>query len=185
MMPRCGRSWRSANHLAPEHDVNAICPMNHSSILFVCNDNLCRSPTADVVLRQKLADEGLEPWVDVESAGTHDFAVAESADIRAQKHATRRGYDMSALRARLLLLSDFERFAMIVAMDDATMQTLQLRCPPKHRPKLRYFTAFLGAPAGEDVPDPFYGRERDFEQVLDQIEAGCDAILATLQQTED
>ena len=159
--------------------------MNHASILFVCNDNLCRSPTADVVLRQKLEDQGLEPWVDVDSAGTHDFAVAEPADIRAQKHATRRGYDMSAVRARLLLLIDFDRFALIVAMDDATMQTLQLRCPPRHRNKLRYFTAFVGAPAGEDVPDPFYGREPDFERVLDQIEAGCDAILATLQPAAD
>ncbi len=156
--------------------------MNHSSVLFVCNDNLCRSPTANAVLGQKLVDAGLEPWVDVDSAGTHDFAVAEPADIRAQKHATRRGYDMSALRARLLLLSDFERFALIVAMDDASMQTLQLRCPPKHRHKLRYFTAFLGAPAGEDVPDPFYGDEWDFERVLDQIEAGCDALMVTLQQ---
>jgi len=132
--------------------------MNHQSILFVCNDNLCRSPTADAVLRQKLAD------------------------IRAQKHATRRGYDMTALRARLLLLGDFKRFELIAAMDESTMQTLQLRCPPQHRDKLRYFTAFLGAPAGEDVPDPFYGREQDFERVLDQIEAGCDAILTRLQK---
>ena len=156
--------------------------MNHSSVLFVCNDNLCRSPTANAVLGQKLVDAGLEPWVDVDSAGTHDFAVAEPADIRAQKHATRRGYDLSAFRARLLLAEDFERFDLILVMDDSNMQTLQMRCPPQCRGKLHYFTEFLDAQESLDIADPFYGDERDFEQVLDQIEDGCDGVLQKARQ---
>ncbi len=156
--------------------------MKHYSILFVCNDNLCRSPTAEGVLRQKLIDEHLQERVRVDSAGTHDFNVGEPADIRAQKHATRRGYDLSAFRARLLLAEDFERFDLILVMDDSNMQTLQMRCPPQCRGKLHYFTEFLDAQESLDIADPFYGDERDFEQVLDQIEDGCDGVLQKARQ---
>jgi protein-tyrosine phosphatase len=157
--------------------------MKHYSILFVCNDNLCRSPTAEGVMRQKLIDQDLQDRVKVESAGTHDFNVEEPADIRAQKHATRRGYDLSGFRARLLLAQDFERFDLILAMDDSNMQTLQMRCPPDCRDKLHYFTEFLDAQESLDIADPFYGNEQDFEQVLDQIEDGCIGLLKKVQQT--
>jgi protein-tyrosine phosphatase len=159
--------------------------MKHYSILFVCNDNLCRSPTAEVVLRQKLTDQGLHDRVKVESAGTHDYNVEEQADIRSQKHATRRGYDLSGFRARLLLLEDFERFDLILAMDASNMQVLQMRCPPSHKSRLQYFSAYLVTPRHQSVPDPFYGDERDFELVLDQIEEGCDAILKMAKQAID
>ena len=156
--------------------------MKHFSVLFVCNDNLCRSPTAQAVLRQKLAEQGLQDRVKVESAATHDYNVEEQADIRSQKHATRRGYDLSAFRARLLLLEDFERFDLILAMDASNMQVLQMRCPPTHKSRLQYFSDYLPAPRHQSVPDPFYGDERDFEEVLDQIEDGCDAILKRVRE---
>lgn len=157
--------------------------MKHYSILFVCNDNLCRSPTAQAVLQHKLGEQGLQERVKVESAATHDYNVEEQADIRSQKHATRRGYDLSDFRARLLRLEDFERFDLILAMDASNMQVLQMRCPPTHKSRLQYFSVYLGAHRHQSVPDPFYGDERDFEEVLDQIEEGCDAILKTVRQT--
>ena len=88
----------------------------------------------------------------------------------------------SAFRARLLLAEDFERFELILAMDDSTMQTLQMRCPPPCRDKLHYFTEFLATQDSLDILDPFYGDEWDFEQVLDQIEAGCDGLLQKMRQ---
>lgn len=156
--------------------------MKNYSILFVCSDNLCRSPTADGVMRQKIIDQRLEDLVEVDSAGTHDYNVEEPADIRSQKHATRRGYDLSSLRARLVLSDDFERFDLILAMDDSNMQTLQMRCPPEYRYKLHYFTEFLSVQESQDVSDPYYGDEQDFEHVLDQIEDGCDEILNNVRQ---
>ncbi len=156
--------------------------MKKYSILFVCADNHCRSPMAAGVMCERIADLGLQDLVEVDSAGTHDYNVEEPTDIRAQKHATRRGYDLSALRARLVQLDDFERFDLILAMDDSNFQTLQMRCPPEHRGKLQSFREFLGAQETQDVLDPYYGDTMDFEHVLDQIEDGCDRIAAMVSQ---
>ena len=143
-------------------------------MLFVCTGNICRSPTAEGVLRHLAAREGIP--LHVESAGTHDYHVGEAPDARAQHHAKRRGYDLSGQRARHVSRRDFEEFDLIVAMDRGHLRLLERACPPEHRQKLRLFLA------GGDVPDPYYGGPEGFEHVLDLVEARCRSLLQELAE---
>jgi protein-tyrosine phosphatase len=138
-------------------------------ILFVCTGNICRSPTAEGVLRHLAQEVGID--VHVESAGTGDWHVGQPPDERAQHHARGRGYDLSAQRARQVSRRDFEDFDLIVAMDRGHLEILQQQCPPRHRAKLRMLVK------GRDVPDPYYGGAESFERVLDMVEAGCLGLL--------
>jgi protein-tyrosine phosphatase len=157
--------------------------MNKYCVLFVCADNLCRSPTAAAVMRHKVIDLGWEDRVAVDSAGTHDFNVGEPVDIRVQKHAQRRGYELAGLKARLLQPDDFERFDLILAMDEVNMLFLKELCPPGLQDRVHYFTEFCSTQDSLDVPDPFFGKTQDFEHVLDMVEDGCEGLIAHLQKT--
>lgn len=148
-------------------------------VLMVCMGNICRSPTAEAVLRAKLERAGLADDVEVDSAGTHaDWHKGEAPDKRSQQHARRRGYDLSALRARKVEAGDFERFDLILAMDDDNLGELESRCPPALRPKLRRLIDGDGLNAV--VPDPYYGDAAAFEDVLDRVEAACDVWVEKL-----
>jgi len=143
------------------------------AILFVCSGNICRSPTAEAVLRHLAAQEGIE--LDVASAGIGDWHVGAAPDDRAQQHAKSRGYDMSALRARQVKERDFEEFDLILAMDRGHLRALQRMAPAEERHKVRLFVA------GRDVPDPYYGGPEGFEHVLDLVEAACRDLLRELK----
>lgn len=151
------------------------------SVLLVCTGNICRSPTADGVLRQLVREAGLEALVRVDSAGTHGYHVGEAPDPRAQEHARQRGYDLSALRARQVEQGDFERFDLILAMDRGHLMLLRRLAPPDQRHKLRLFMEFARSWDLAEVPDPYYGGDAGFEQVLDMIEAGSRGVLAELR----
>lgn len=155
--------------------------MKHCSILVVCTDNLCRSPIAEEVIRQKARQQGLGEKVFVASAATHDLNVGEPADIRAQKHAMRREYDLSRFRARLLEADDFEHFDLLLTVDESTLLMLRMRCPPSCHHKLQHLMQYASRSEALDVPDPFYGKSNDFEAVLDAIEDASDGLLAHLQ----
>jgi protein-tyrosine phosphatase len=144
-------------------------------VLFVCTGNICRSPTAEGVLRH-LAKQ-MNVAVHVESAGTHDYHVGNPPDERAQRHAKGRGYDLSAQRARQVRRRDFEEFDLVVAMDRGHLEILQENCPPHHQRKLRMLVS------GHDVPDPYYGGAEGFEQVLDMVEAACLGLLSEVKAT--
>lgn len=144
------------------------------SILFVCTGNICRSPTAEAVLRRLAEEAAIE--LHIESAGIGDWHVGNAPDERAQRHAKRRGYDLSALRARQVAGQDFEKFDLILAMDRGHLRALERLAPPEHRAKLRLF-----APE-RDVPDPYYGGAQEFERVLDLVEAACRELLAELKR---
>jgi len=159
--------------------------MSRYSILLVCTDNLCRSPTAEEVLRQKTIHYGLTDQVIVASAATHDFNTGEPVDYHAQKHAMRRGYDLSGLRARLFEPDDFERFDLILVMEESNLLTLRMSCPARYQARLHYFTEYCSDQVSQDVPDPFYGQPDDFEHVIDIIEDGCEGLLAQLQEKID
>jgi protein-tyrosine phosphatase len=150
--------------------------MGQYAILMVCTGNICRSPTAEGVLRHRLRQAGLEAQVRIDSAGTHDYHVGSPPDERSSHHASLRGYDLSDLRARQVHRLDFERFDLILAMDDGHLELLLEECPPQHRHKLRRLMEF--APGlGDEVADPYYGGKQGFETVLDQIEAACQGLL--------
>ena len=156
-------------------------------VLMVCMGNICRSPTAEAVLRSKLQQAGLADAVQVDSAGTHAYHVGHAPDKRSQRHAAIRGYELSALRARQVSPQDFRRFDLLLAMDWDNLALLEDRCPPDRmmRVKLKRLTEFLPADStfaeAQVVPDPYYGGEESFESVLDLVEAACDGLVDHLR----
>ena len=151
--------------------------MKKYCVLFVCTGNICRSPTADGVLRKMVADQGLADVVEVDSAGTHDYHVGEPPDGRSTEHALLRGYDLSKLRARQVQADDFERFDAILALDDGHLRILQRLCPPQYKSKLHRFTEFCTRHKTHEVPDPYYGGAQGFEHVQDLVEDGCTGLI--------
>lgn len=145
-------------------------------VLFVCLGNICRSPTAEAVFRHKLEVAGLTAQVSVDSAGTGDWHVGRPADPRTRLAAQARGYDMSALRGRQVEVNDFQRFDLILAMDAANLGDLQRLQPAGGGAQLDLFLRRYQLEVDE-VPDPYYGGEAGFEQVLDLIERASDALL--------
>jgi protein-tyrosine phosphatase len=152
-------------------------------VLMVCSGNICRSPTAEGVLRAKLQRAGLADRVAVDSAGTQGLHAKEPPDPRAQAHASRRGYNLSKLRARKVAPEDFLRFHRIYAMDGGHLQWLQDKAPPDARARVAMLMAHATQRvAGDEVPDPYYGSDRDFERVLDLVEDACDGLVKDLQR---
>lgn len=151
-------------------------------VLFVCLGNICRSPTAEVVLRTVAAREAPELELEVDSAGTAAYHVGEPPDPRTREAAARRGYDLTAPRARIVEPADFERFDLILAMDREILRVLRRRAPKTAHQRLRLFLEFAPEAGPEDVPDPYYGGPNGFEEVLDLVEAATRALLAHLRQ---
>jgi len=149
-------------------------------VLMVCMGNICRSPTAEGVLRHKLREAGVAALVVVDSAGTHGYHTGEPPDERAVRHARQRGYDLSALRARQITAADFERFDLLLAMDWDNLAELKELCPVEHRGKLRRLTEYAQRFDNPVVPDPYYGSAAAFEQVLDLVEDACAGLIAEL-----
>ncbi len=158
--------------------------MSHADlkILFVCMGNICRSPTAEGVFRKKLIDRGLLHKVQIDSAGTHNYHPQSPPDARSQAHALKRGYDLSDLRARAVRDRDFEEFDLLLTMDWDNRALLEERCPAEHQHKVRGFAEFLHTTQASVIPDPYYGGEQGFEQVLDLIEEASDGLLQFVAQ---
>lgn len=144
-------------------------------VLFVCMGNICRSPTAEAVLRHAVAERGLDGAVEVDSAGTTRYHVGEPPDRRMRAAAERRGLRLEG-SARQVTADDFGRFDLVVAMDRDNLADLEALAGGKPG-NLRLFSDFL--PDGEpvDVPDPYYGGADGFDRVLDLVERGCPGIL--------
>jgi len=153
------------------------------SVLFVCLGNICRSPTADAVLGRKAGMLGLQSRLLVDSAGTGGWHVGQPPDPRAQHHAARRGYDLSPLRARQVAVEDFHRFDFILAMDRNNLAELERMRPRGHAGELDLFLRYGADSRGLEVPDPYYGGEQGFEEVLDLIEQAADGLLAHIRRT--
>lgn len=151
--------------------------MTSYAVLFVCMGNICRSPTAHGVFREKVTKLGLTERIAVDSAGTHNYHPGSPPDKRSQEHAALRGYDLSDLRARQLLASDFSDFDLVLVMDWDNLSLVQERCPPEHQRKVRRLTEFCLVHESPVVPDPYYGGAGGFEHVLDLVEDACEGLL--------
>jgi len=154
-------------------------------VLMVCMGNICRSPTAEAVLRSKLRAAGLQRAVAVDSAGTIDQHRGEPPDPRAIRHAARRGYDLSALRARCVEPADYLRFQWMLAMDDDNLRALRRLQPPDTAPRLALLLECAPQLGRIEVPDPYYGGPAGFERVLDLVEAACDGLVTRLTREMD
>lgn len=149
-------------------------------ILMVCTGNICRSPTAEAVLRHRLLRHGLADRVELDSAGTQAYHIGKSPDERSIAHAAHRGYDLSTLQARKVTDGDFETFDLILAMDNDNVRDLMERCPEELQGRIHRFMDFAPEGLPQTVPDPYYGGAAGFERVLDLIEVTCDALIARL-----
>lgn len=153
------------------------------SVLFVCTGNICRSPSGEGVLRDRIEKEGLSGQVNVDSAGTHGYHIGERPDHRAIVTAGKRGVSLDSLRARKVNKDDFEAFDLILAMDRGHYDILFSMAPPDKKERIRLFTDFCNEYTHLDaVPDPYYGGVQDFEYMLDIID---DAMPVLLQQIKE
>ncbi|MFN0164408.1 MAG: low molecular weight protein-tyrosine-phosphatase [Burkholderiales bacterium] len=152
-------------------------------VLFVCMGNICRSPTAEGVMRRMVAERGLSDRIEVASAGTSGHHIGGAPDARAQAHAAKRGYDLSRQRGRRLRTHDFTAFDMILAMDRDNLDDMVARCPPAAQDRLGLLMHHARRHAVEVVPDPYYGGPNGFELVLDYIEDACAGLLEDLLAT--
>jgi len=146
-------------------------------VLFVCLGNICRSPTAEAVLRHVAQQSAPEiDWL-VDSAGTHAYHVGASPDPRSIAAARRRGIDMSHLRARVVERADFQRFDLVLAMDEVNLAHLKAMRPHDARAELALFMDYAPHLGRRDVPDPYYGGHKGFEEVLDLVEAVVEGLI--------
>ena len=148
-------------------------------ILMVCLGNICRSPTAEVVFKEKAQLEKLEGYIEVDSAGTGSWHIGHAPDKRATLAASHRNYDMSALRARQVTPQDMKDFDYIFAMDKQNLHDLLAMSAPQHQHKISLFLEHGNSEQGE-VPDPYYSGEDGFELVLDLIEDASVNLLESL-----
>lgn len=151
--------------------------MKKIKVLFVCMGNICRSPTAHGVFEHLVQSHGLSDRIEVDSAGTHSYHVGNPPDGRSQAVAKARGFDLSGQRARRVNVADFEEFDYILAMDHANLEDLHSIATPVQRERIHLLMRFAERWGVEEVPDPYYGGSRGFEQVLDMVEDAAAGLL--------
>lgn len=151
-------------------------------ILFVCLGNICRSPSAEGVMKHLVKEAGLEKEFEIDSAGILSYHQGELPDSRMRAHAARRGYDL-VHRSRPVCTDDFEHFDLIIGMDDRNIDDLKDRAPSVAAcEKIHRMTEFCTRMVADHVPDPYYGGAEGFEYVLDVLEDACAGLLTFLTQ---
>lgn len=150
-------------------------------VLFVCMGNICRSPTAEGVLRQFIRQNNLGDKVEVDSAGTHGYHVGEAPDSRTQRAAAVRGYNLSQLRARKVARQDLDYFDLILAMDKNNLDNLQRLASPEQQEKIKLFMDFSKNFDDNEVPDPYYGLGHGFDLVLDMVEDAAQGLIEDIK----
>lgn len=155
------------------------------NILFVCLGNICRSPSAEAVMNAIIKREGLEDEIKVDSAGILAWHAGEPSDSRMKAHAADRGYELTSISRQINPKKDFEKFDAIIAMDYENMRDLRSLDPEnKYNDKLYMMTGFCKSIPADSVPDPYYGGDSGFENVLDILEDACEGLLERIKTTK-
>lgn len=162
-------------------------------VSFVCSGNICRSPTAEVVMRALADERGLSDLVEIDSAGTGEWHVGDDMDERSRETLEEAGYTPPRHRAKQFVPTDFADRDVVIALDTGHHNVLwwlaaETPDPAAARAKivlLRAFDAKLGADEDPDVPDPYYGGSGGFTEVLDQVERSCAALLSAIEHAVD
>jgi len=152
--------------------------MDKTKILFVCLGNICRSPSAEGIMKKMVKDRGLENRFYIDSAGIDDYHEGELPDERMRAHAARRGYNLES-RSRPVKYNDFFDFDLIIGMDDRNIANLKRLAPDdKSVEKIHRMTEYCTCHNFDHVPDPYYGGADGFELVLDLLEDACEGLIA-------
>lgn len=146
-------------------------------VLLVCMGNICRSPTAEVVLRTIIKNNNLGSKVEVDSAGTHGYHVGEAPDSRTQRAAAARGYNLTQLRARKVARQDLDYFDLILAMDKSNLDNLWRMATPEQKERIKLFMDYSKNFDDDEVPDPYYGLGHGFDLVLDMVEDAARGLV--------
>ena len=154
--------------------------MSTHRILFICLGNICRSPTAEGILRKLVRERELEHRFEIDSAGTGDWHIGCPPDPRAQQASLQRGIDISSLRARQVSAADLTRFDSVIAMDLNNLQQLKNLAPVSHHYKIRLLLDYTDTAGRREVPDPYYGGNHGFDRMIDLLEDACDKLLSSL-----
>lgn len=151
-------------------------------ILFVCLGNICRSPAAEGIMNKILIDKNLTDEYQCDSAGTTGYHAGERADARMIAHAKKRNYDLTSRSRQFDPACDFAKFDYIITMDEHNYQNVYNSTQDKkYRSKIHSMVSFCSRHKVNKVPDPYYGGEKGFEQVLDILEDACHGLLKHIQ----
>jgi protein-tyrosine phosphatase len=151
-------------------------------VLLVCMGNICRSPTAEGVLRKYIKNNMLGDKVEVDSAGTHGYHVGEAPDSRTQRAAAVRGYNLSQLRARKVARQDLDYFDLILAMDKSNLDNLRRMATPEQQERIKLFMDYSRNFDDDEVPDPYYGLGHGFDLVLDMVEDAAQGLVEEIRK---
>ncbi|GFO72478.1 protein-tyrosine phosphatase [Bathymodiolus japonicus methanotrophic gill symbiont] len=156
---------------------------NKVKVLFVCMGNICRSPSAEGVFNKLIQEQQLQNNFDIDSAGTHAYHIGEAPDLRSQRAAKDREVDLSMLRARKVVMGDFEDYDYLLAMDQDNHAIMLEACPEEHQHKIKLFLEYASHLNTTEVPDPYFGGTYGFETVLDLIEEASTGFLEQLKKS--
>lgn len=149
----------------------------------VCMGNICRSPMAEGLLRYQLERAALHDKVMVDSAGTHSYHEGSAPDARGQQTAAKRGVSLQGIRSRPISKEDLDIFDYILVMDQSNYQEILLLCEtPAQRQRVELLLNYAANSANREVPDPYYGGETGFEQVMDMLEEAVDGLLSHIRK---
>ena len=157
--------------------MSSLSLMQLYKILFVCMGNICRSPAAEAVMKRFIEDEGLTKQITCDSAGTISYHTGDSPDPRMHAAAESRNIKTGGY-ARQIYKNDYNNFSLILTMDEDNYKNVLSMSPPNnYSAEIKKFCDFISAPSKTEIPDPYYGGDQGFEEVLDLLEEGCSSLI--------